>query len=223
MHWLKPFNSDANVIAHRISGNWNPATTAFEELLSEQSTQTDHSNPTAFYLAYALEGSLPDLGDAADWQAEWKWDGIRGQVIKRNDQLFVWSRGEDLITEKFPEYHHFAEQAARTVLLSMAKYYLTKTDRYSISTYCKPALAARILPKNICRKRRLVCLLTTCLELNGEDIRHLALSERRAELEKLVYSLQLPWLQLSPVVAFNNWDELTTQREQRPVTSTVRD
>src|SRR6478609_7423754 len=64
----------------------------------------DHSKPYPFYLAYAVEEELSNLGHPEEWLAEWKWDGIRGQIIKRNNELFVWSRGEELITEKFPEY-----------------------------------------------------------------------------------------------------------------------
>ncbi|HEX4958617.1 MAG TPA: ATP-dependent DNA ligase, partial [Lacibacter sp.] len=93
--------TDANIIAHRISGNWNPQTTTFEELLSADSTKADASKPYPFYLAYALEEEVQQLGAVDEWQAEWKWDGIRGQIIKRNGELFVWSRGEELMTEKF--------------------------------------------------------------------------------------------------------------------------
>lgn len=95
---------EPNTIAHRISGNWDPATTSFEELLSERALTVDLSKPYPFYLAYALEDELSTLGEPQEWQAEWKWDGIRGQLIKRHGELFVWSRGEELMTEKFPEY-----------------------------------------------------------------------------------------------------------------------
>ncbi|MDQ2753417.1 MAG: ATP-dependent DNA ligase, partial [Bacteroidota bacterium] len=95
---------DASVIAHRISGNWDPSTTTFSHLLSEHTVSVDYSKPYPFYLAYALDEAPETLGNIADWQAEWKWDGIRGQMIKRNNELFIWSRGEDLMTEKFPEY-----------------------------------------------------------------------------------------------------------------------
>ena len=101
----KTVKLDASVIAHRISGNWDPATTSFTQLLSDDSVSMDYSKPYPFYLAYALEQEPATLGNPADWQAEWKWDGIRGQLIKRNNQLFVWSRGEELMTDKFPEYH----------------------------------------------------------------------------------------------------------------------
>ena len=101
----KTVQLEASVIAHRISGNWDPANTSFDEILSHESVTVDHSKPYPFYLAYALEDEPASLGEPHEWQAEWKWDGIRGQIIKRNNELFVWSRGEELMTDKFPEYH----------------------------------------------------------------------------------------------------------------------
>jgi DNA ligase-1 len=204
---------EPSVIAHRISGNWDPATTAFEQLLSEQSTQTDHSKPYPFYLAYALEGPLQDLGEPEDWQAEWKWDGIRGQVIKRNDQLFVWSRGEDLITDKFPEYSILQSKLENGIVIDgeILPYKDGQVLNFNV-------LQTRIGRKNITKKNLqeapVGLFAYDLLELNGEDIRHWALSERRAALEKLVNSLQLPWLQLSPIVTFSNWEQLTIIREQ---------
>jgi len=204
---------EPSVIAHRISGNWDPATTSFEQLLSEQSTQTDHSKPYPFYLAYALEGSLQDLGEPADWQAEWKWDGIRGQIIKRNDQLFVWSRGEDLITDKFPEYTILQSKLENGTVIDgeILPYKDGQVLNFNV-------LQTRIGRKNITKKNLqeapVGLFAYDLLELNGEDIRHWALAERRAALETQVNSLQLPWLQLSPIVTFSNWDELTIIREQ---------
>ncbi len=204
---------EPSVIAHRISGNWDPATTSFNQLLSEQSTQADHSKPYPFYLAYALEGPLQDLGEPTDWQAEWKWDGIRGQIIKRNDQLFVWSRGEDLITEKFPEYSILQSKLENGIVIDgeILPYKDGQVLNFNV-------LQTRIGRKNITKKNLqeapVGLFAYDLLELNGEDIRHWALAERRAALETLITSLQLPWLQLSPIVTFNNWNELTTIREQ---------
>ncbi|WP_207515505.1 ATP-dependent DNA ligase [Longitalea luteola] len=204
---------EPNTIAHRISGNWDPATTSFSALLSEQSTQTDFSKPYPFYLAYALEDPLPELGEPADWQAEWKWDGIRGQIIKRNGQLFVWSRGEDLITEKFPEFSILQSKLPNGVVIDgeILPYKDGQVLNFNI-------LQTRIGRKNVTKKHLqdapVGLFAYDLLELNGEDLRSMALNERRAALEDLVTSLQLPFLQLSPVVTFSNWDELTTIREQ---------
>jgi DNA ligase-1 len=97
----KTVKVDPAVIAHRISGKWDPSTTDLNELLSEEQGSLDSSKPYPFYLAYALETAPDALGEPHEWQAEWKWDGIRGQIIKRKNELFVWSRGEELMTEKF--------------------------------------------------------------------------------------------------------------------------
>src|SRR6266487_1401649 len=113
----KTIHLDPSVIAHRISGNWDPMTTNFSDLMSEHAVTTDHSKPYPFYLAYAIEDEVSTLGDPHEWQAEWKWDGIRGQMIKRNNELFVWSRGEELMTEKFPEYHALKNHLPNGVVL----------------------------------------------------------------------------------------------------------
>ena len=108
----KVVNAEASTVAHRISGKWDPATTLFTDLLSGASFSTDFSKPYPFYLAYPVT-DVKELGDESEWQAEWKWDGIRGQMIQRNHQAFVWSRGEELITEKFPEYESLQDALTR--------------------------------------------------------------------------------------------------------------
>ncbi|HVU53558.1 MAG TPA: hypothetical protein VHD83_00815, partial [Puia sp.] len=107
----------ASIIAHRISGNWDPSTVSFDSLLSESGAGADISRPYPFYLAYALEDEPSTLGNPEDWQAEWKWDGIRGELIKRDNQLFVWSRGEELMTDRLPEYQAFHQGLPDGVVL----------------------------------------------------------------------------------------------------------
>lgn len=100
---------EPSVVAHRLSGNWDPATTDIDELLQEGSAGQDLSRPYPFFLAYPLEAGPDSLGQPTDWHAEWKWDGIRGQVIRRGGRSFVWSRGEELITDRFPEFAPWME------------------------------------------------------------------------------------------------------------------
>ena len=90
-------------LAHRLMGNWTPDSVSFEALVLTHDPEADLSKPYPFYLAYGLEDGPEALGAPEDWQAEWKWDGIRGQVIVRAGQHFVWSRGEELMTDRFPE------------------------------------------------------------------------------------------------------------------------
>jgi len=92
-------------VAHRIMGKWSPLDTTFDNLIHVENLNDDASRPYPFYLAYAIEGDISSLGNPEDWMVEWKWDGIRSQIIFRNNELFIWTRGEDLATEKFPELH----------------------------------------------------------------------------------------------------------------------
>lgn len=204
---------EPSVIAHRISGNWDPATTNFEELLSEQDIAFDYSKPYPFYLAYAIEEEVSNLGAPAEWQAEWKWDGIRGQIIKRDNKLFVWSRGEDLITEKFPEFSALPAKLPDGVVIDgeILPYKDGQVLNFNV-------LQTRIGRKNVTKKNLQEApaglFAYDLLELDGQDIRHLSLSERRAALETLINDLNLPFIHLSPIVDFNSWDQLTHLREQ---------
>ena len=90
-----------DIIAHRLMGDWTANAEFYAHLLNPEleSDETPVARPFPFHLAHQIDFDLNDLGSISDWQAEWKWDGIRAQVIKRADQVFIWSRGEDLMTE----------------------------------------------------------------------------------------------------------------------------
>jgi DNA ligase-1 len=208
----KTIQLEPSVIAHRISGNWDPSTVNFNELLSEHSVASDFSKPYPFYLAYAIEQeALDQLGDPKEWQAEWKWDGIRGQLIKRNGELFVWSRGEELMTEKFPEYHSLQQ------LLP---------DGIAIDGEIIPSVEGRPLPfallqtrigrKNVTKKQLqeapIAFFAYDLLECDHQDWRQKPLEERRKKLEEIVASIHHPTLLISPVVAFATWDDLAALR-----------
>ncbi|MEP6750132.1 MAG: ATP-dependent DNA ligase [Bacteroidota bacterium] len=207
----KTVKLEPSVIAHRISGNWDPVTTSFEQLLSAESVSMDFSKPYPFYLAYALEEDIQALGDPQQWQAEWKWDGIRGQLIKRNNELFVWSRGEELMTDKFPEYHVLKDRLPDGVVLD---------GEIIPSIEKKPLpfalLQTRIGRKNITKKQLQDTPITffayDLLEYNGEDYRDRTLQQRRDLLEKIVADTNHPALIISPVINFTEWDQLSAIR-----------
>ncbi|HEX5153801.1 MAG TPA: ATP-dependent DNA ligase [Parafilimonas sp.] len=214
----KTVKLEPSVIAHRISGNWDPMTTSFDELLSEQSTAADYSKPYPFYLAYALEENPETLGEAHEWQAEWKWDGIRGEIIKRNQELFVWSRGEELMTDKFPEYAILRQKLPEGVALDGEIISLTNatvhTNEFTILPFA--LLQTRIGRKNVTSKQLkespVGFIAYDLLEFEGEDYRNRTLEERRLQLEKIIAEANEPVLRLSPVINFNNWDELAATR-----------
>ncbi|HTD92448.1 MAG TPA: ATP-dependent DNA ligase [Chitinophagaceae bacterium] len=207
----KTVKLEPSVIAHRISGNWDPAVITFSELLSETAVSGDFSKPYPFYLAYAIEDDPAALGDPKDWQVEWKWDGIRGQLIKRNNELFVWSRGEELLTEKFPEY---------SILKGLLPDGIVLDGEIIPSVDGQPLpfaiLQTRIGRKNITKKQLQEAPMSfftyDLLELDYEDWRNISLAERRKKLEEIVTAVNHPVLPISPTIQFDTWEQLASIR-----------
>jgi DNA ligase 1 len=202
----------ASVIAHRISGNWDPVTTSFSELLSESSSLSDFSKPYPFYLAYALEEDPDTLGDEKQWQAEWKWDGIRGQIVKRNNELFVWSRGEELMTDKFPEYFILKDLLPEGVVIDGEIIPAIEGKPLPFSV-----LQTRIGRKNIGKKQLQdapICFFAyDLLEYNGADFREMPLDERRSKLAEIIEPIKNNSIKISEVIPFTSWNELKEIRK----------
>ena len=158
-----------------------------------------------------MNGKVEDLGNENEWQAEWKWDGIRGQLIKRNDEIFVWSRGEELMTDKFPEYHALANVLPNGVVLD---------GEIIPSVDGKPLpfalLQTRIGRKNITKKNLQEVPISffayDILEYEGEDIREQPLTERRKLLEQIIAQINHPAVLLSEIIHFTSWDVLAELR-----------
>jgi DNA ligase-1 len=203
--------AEASVVAHRISGDWDPATTDYSTLVSGEGGGSELSRPYPFYLAYALEEEPAALGRPEEWQAEWKWDGIRGQLIRRGDSLFVWSRGEELMTEKFPEYQGFLSRLAPGTVLDGEIIGVTEEGVLPFA-----ALQTRIGRKNVTKKNLsevpVGFIAYDLLEYGGEDFREKSLEERRVRLEQVARAAGHPLLRLSPVIAWGHWDELVAAR-----------
>jgi DNA ligase-1 len=213
----KTVQASPSVIAHRISGNWNPVTTSLKELMNEDESALDVSKPYPFYLAYAVENDVNEMGEINEWQAEWKWDGIRGQIIKRSDELFVWSRGEELVTEKFPEYNSLKDLLPNGTVLDGEIICFTKDGSDGmVKPYPFSILQTRIGRKNISKKQLTEApvgfIAYDLLELNGDDLRGKTLAERRAALEHLVRDVQHESFQLSPVITASDWEALKELR-----------
>ncbi|TXJ22564.1 MAG: ATP-dependent DNA ligase [Chitinophagaceae bacterium] len=207
----KTVSLDPSVIAHRISGNWDPSSISFEELLSETNVKADFSKPYPFYLAYALETLPEELGAPSAWQAEWKWDGIRGQLIKRNDELFVWSRGEELLTAKFPEYAVLKDVLPDGIVLDGE--IIPAVDGKPLPF---AVLQTRIGRKNITKKQLQEAPMSffsyDLLEYEYEDWRNVPLEQRRKKLEETIQKVNRPELLLSPAIQYSSWAELTALR-----------
>jgi DNA ligase-1 len=208
----KHVSLEPSVIAHRIAGNWDPSTSTFDDLLSEQTAASDFSKPYPFYLAYAVDGEVSNLGPEEEWQAEWKWDGIRGQLIKRNGEIFVWSRGEELMTDKFPEYHSLRELLPEGIVLDGE--IIPSVDKKPLPF---ALLQTRIGRKNVTKKHLqdapIAFFAYDLLEYEGQDFRQQQLEQRRTNLENIIAQLDHPVLLISPVIPFSTWEQLAELRK----------
>ena len=213
----KHFQLEENIISHRLSGNWNPDTTTLKTLLFSDNPNDDHSKPYPFYLAYQLDQDLETIGDIHEWQIERKFDGIRGQIIVRDNQLFVWSRGEDLITEKFPEFADLVRLLPQGTVLDGE--ILPVKNNLPLPFHI---MQTRIGRKNVSKKNLqeapLVMMCYDLLELSGKDMRSQSLQTRREELEKLIEEVSqkttnVPLL-ISPVLNCSSWEGVKKERNR---------
>ncbi|RYD58137.1 MAG: ATP-dependent DNA ligase [Sphingobacteriales bacterium] len=200
-------DKEVQAVAHLISGNWDPFTISFSDLLHESHVVVDDSKPYPFYLAYALEGKPEDMGDIAEWQIEWKWDGIRGQLIKRNGDLYLWSRGEELITDKFPEIESLQAQLPDGIVLDGEV--LSYRDEMPLSfQYLQTRITRKTVSKKQLQEAPVVFMAYDLLEYKGEDLRTKSMAERRQMLEVLIGDIHNTHLITSPLVDSTSWQNL---------------
>jgi DNA ligase-1 len=204
---------ETNIIAHRLMGSWHPEDTTYEKLIFGDETYEDISRPYPFFLAHPIEGEPSELGTPLEWQAEWKWDGIRGQIILRKGELFVWSRGEELVTGKFPEFEELRGILPEGTVLDGEIICFTEEKPLPFNV-----LQTRIGRKNLTPKIRneapVSFIAYDIMEYKEEDIRQLSLVERRRLLDKLlVDSSSSKVLVPSPVIEYSSWDSLKKIRE----------
>ncbi len=211
----KAFEIDENIVAHRLSGNWNPLTTKLDQLLGATDATDDISRPYPFYLAYPLETAPEELGAVDDWFIERKYDGIRGQIIIRDSQLFVWSRGEDLMTEKFPEFHQLINMLPNGTVID-GEIIPLKDEQLLPFHLMQTRIGRKNLTKKALQDAPLVMICYDLIEYNGEDIREKSLTERRLLLTEILSQLQEKFpavpLQISPLVICENWEEVASER-----------
>ena len=203
---------EEGVIAHRLMGAWDPTAEFFERLVAPDTRDADVSRPYPFFLAHPLEAEPASLGDLQDWIAEWKWDGIRAQLIRRAGRTFLWSRGEELLAGRFPEVEDTGALLPEGTVIDGEL--LPWVDGGPLPF---AQLQRRIGRKNLGRKILdevpAVLVAYDLLEEGGTDIRSRPLSERRSRLAALVESVPAAGrLILSPAVLVPDWEALTEAR-----------
>ncbi|MCP9791849.1 ATP-dependent DNA ligase [Vulcanococcus limneticus Candia 3F8] len=183
------------------------------------------SRPYPFCLASPVEpepGAPPLPGPASDWLVEWKWDGIRGQLIRRGGEGFLWSRGEELINAAFPELIAAAGALpCGTVLDGEVLVWPEGAERPAPFAQLQRRLGRRAPGRALLAEAPAVFMAYDLLERDGEDWRPRPLSQRRAALDCLLHGApaaatapEAGLLRLSPLLSLPAWDSLESLRQQ---------
>ncbi|MBH3442775.1 MULTISPECIES: ATP-dependent DNA ligase [Pseudomonas] len=230
---------DSKRVAQRLVGYTDlsnrPNAASYLKLIAPESAD-EHAQrggqPYPFFLAHALAQPVEEfealLGPASDWQVEWKWDGIRAQVVKRDGKLWVWSRGEELVTERFPEFDVLVHGLPDGTVIDgeivvWKSTHPTTEDAFDPHSDEPPAvqpfallqqrIGRKTLDKKILEEVPVVVLAYDLLEWQGEDWRNQPQVKRRAQLEEVIARCNSPVLLPSPVLTGEDWFDLGRQRE----------
>ena len=202
------------VLTHRLMGHWSPTPDFYARLISGETADARVSQPYPFCLAHPLEGAPELLGERDDWQVEWKWDGIRAQLIRRRNETYLWSRGEDLITERFPEAIAASTRLPDGTVLD-GELLGWKDGRVLSFGQLQRRIGRKNLGKKLLAEVPVALLAFDLLEEGGEDIRSLPLHERRQRLEALIGPRGMGNAIIpAPVLTEPTWEALATVREE---------
>jgi DNA ligase 1 len=211
---------DAKLIAQRMMGYTDakraPDAARYEQLIApaDRMAPADSGLPYPFFLAHAVETPLADfdtvLGPPGQWIVEWKYDGIRAQIVKRAGQVWLWSRGEELITERFPEIVALAQALPDGTVLD-GEILVWKDERPAPFNLLQQRIARKTLTKKLLADVPVSFMAYDLLESQGEDIRSRPQGDRRAALEACVAGTAL---RLSPTETRASWGELAALREE---------
>ena len=199
----------AEQMQHRMMGNWLPTEKWFEQLIDSENQSDRSSIPYPFCLAHSLPQPYESLGPSDQFVAEWKWDGIRAQILRRNNQTFIWSRGEELLSGRFPEIEAASAHLPNGTVL----------DGEILAWKDQRPLPFALLQRRIQRKKPnaailheipLAFLCFDLLEVNGQDIRKLPYAQR---LERLNERSLAPPLQQVRTERFTCWDNIARMRD----------
>ncbi|MGQ7858714.1 ATP-dependent DNA ligase [Pseudomonas sp. 32A] len=213
---------DSKRVAQRLVGYTDlsnrPTAEGYLKLIAAESSD-EHAQrggqPYPFFLAHGLAHPVEQfealLGSPADWQVEWKWDGIRAQLVKREGRLWIWSRGEELVTDRFPELHELENSLPDgTVIDGEIVVWKGAVQPFAL---LQQRIGRKTLSKKILEDAPVAVLAYDLLEYQGDDWRNHTQAERRAQLEQVISDCDQPTLRASPLLTGDSWQALAEQRE----------
>jgi DNA ligase-1 len=204
-------DSEPTTIAARLMGEWSPSAQWFSGVITPGAIAEDASQPYPFYLASPLEGAPSALGDRSDWIVEWKWDGIRAQLIRRHGETWLWSRGEELITHRFPEIAAASTHLPDGTVLD-GEVLAFKDERPMPFSALQQRIGRQKQIAQVMRTVPVVFVTYDVLELEGKDVREQPLQIRREALTGLIPRDSV--LRVSEEVDVADWEDLARLRLQ---------
>ena len=239
-------NIDSKRVAQRLVGytdlSHRPTAASYQKLIAEESAD-EHAQrggqPYPFFLAHSLQQPVDQfdtlLGPSSEWQVEWKWDGIRAQLVKRDGRLWIWSRGEELVSDRFPELHSLEKSLPDGTVIdgeivvwkspppadvSPESFTLegtapSSTDAPAVQPFAllQQRIGRKTLSKKILEDIPVVVLAYDLLEWQGKDWRSHPQHQRRTQMEQVIAAAADPVLRPSPVLEGVDWNDLARQRE----------
>jgi DNA ligase-1 len=217
---------DAKTIAQRLVGytdlSARPVANTYLRLIAvgdasgcNRSELLDPGHPYPFFLAHSLqipvEAFDAQIGPPSDFQIEWKYDGIRAQIVKRDGQLWVWSRGEELVTDRFPELAALAAHLPDGMVID-GEIVVWNDDRVQPFALLQQRIGRKTLNASLLAKVPVAMIAYDLLEAGGNDKRRLSQSERRAALERIVAACAQPQLRVSPLLTGTTWSAFAAQQ-----------
>lgn len=205
---------EAHVIAHRLLAPWEPTAEFFRRLLAAGGADAERSRPYPFHLACPLDGMPEALGPRAQWCAEWQWDGIRAQAVKRGGSVFLWSRGGELLNRAFPELAGGAGGLPDGTVLD-GEILPWKDGAPLPGGLLQKRIERLSAPRKLLEEVPAVFMAFDLLESGGADARRRPLRERRDALAGLLaHRGPGERIRLSPLLGDTSWEDLTARRRQ---------
>jgi DNA ligase-1 len=204
--------ADPNDVAHRLMGDFEPTADFFRSLTGPQTPETNLSRPYPFFLSYPLDQEVKDLGPVTEWCVEWKWDGVRAQIVNREGHVAVWSRGEELVTSRFPEITAAAQLLPNGTVLD-GELLAWKGEEVLPFSSLQRRLGRKEVGKKLLAEVPVVFLAFDLLEWEGTDCRSRPLAWRREHLEHLMGILPGNGaLRLSTCIHLPDWESYARLR-----------
>ncbi len=201
-------------IDHRLSGQWQPQGAFFEELISPEGPRGGLGmRPYPFYLASPLEEAPQELGPLEHWQAEWKWDGIRAQLIRREGNPVLWSRGAEILSQGFPEILLPAQNLPKGIVLD-GEVLCWEAGRPLPFARLQRRITRKKVSQQLLGDAPAVFLAYDLLEFDGQDWRQRPLSERCAALKRVVGQLAAERIQVAEPIHAASWEQLECLRAE---------